>query len=70
MLANLLNKELEQMGHKMSIRRMFDMFQEAQQIISVFSLPNDKSIEKISYSRFKLVNKEYDRKYGLLKYLN
>ena len=70
MLTSLLNKELEQMGHKMSIHRMLDKFQEAQQVISVFASSNGRPTAKAAYSRFEGVTKEYADKYDLLKYLN
>ena len=71
MLATLLNKELEQMGHVVSINRMLDKFQEAQQVVSVFSTASGKKpVAKTAYSRFEGLAKEYDDKFGLLKYLN
>ena len=71
LLATLLNKELKQMSHNLSINRMLDKFQEAQQVVSVFSTANsNKPIVKTAYSRFDGVAKEYDEKYGLLKYIN
>jgi len=70
MLASLLNKELKQMGHNVSINRMLDKFQEAQQVVSVFnSASGKKPVVKTAYSRFDGITKEYDEKYGLLKYL-
>ena len=36
-LTCLLNKELEQMGHTISIHRMLDKFQEARQVVSVYT---------------------------------
>jgi transposase len=71
MLAALLNKELKQMGHDVSINRMLDKFQEAQQVISVFNPAGGKKpVVKTAYSRFEGIAKDYDEKYGLLKYLN
>jgi hypothetical protein len=69
-LTCLLNKELEQMGHKMSIRRMLDRFQEAQQVISVYASPGGKPVAKTAYSRSEGVSKEYADKYRLLEYLD
>jgi len=69
-LTCLLNKELEQMGHKMSIHRMLDTFQEAQQVISVYPSKKGKPTAKTSYSRFEGAAKEYAGKYKLLEYLN
>jgi hypothetical protein len=68
-LTSLLNKELEQMGHKMSIRRMLDTFQEAQQVISLYASPSGKPASTTAYSRFEGIAKEYADKYSLLKYL-
>jgi transposase len=70
MLSSLLNKELEQMGHKISIHHMLDKFQDAQQVVSIFASPSGKPMAKTSYSRFKGVTKEYAEKYDLLKYLD
>ena len=70
MLTSLLNKELEQMGYKMSIHRMLDKLKEAQQVISVFASSKGRPVAKAAYSRFEGVTKEYADKYDLLKYLN
>ena len=70
-LTCLLNKELEQMGHTISIHRMLDKFQEARQVVSVYTdTKNKKAISKTAYSRFDGIIKEYADKYDLLKYLN
>ena len=69
-LTCLLNKELELMGYKMSIRRMLDKFQEAQQVISVFANSGGNPTVKTAYSRFEGISKEYTEKYSLLEYLN
>ena len=70
MLTGLLNRELEQMGYKMSVHRMLDIFQEAKQVVSVFIAPNGKPVTKTAYSRFEGVTKEYAEKHGLLQYVN
>ena len=57
------------MGHKISIHRMLDMLQEAQQVVSVYISPGGKPITKIGYSRFEGIAKEYADKYNLLNYL-
>jgi transposase len=69
-LTCLLNKEVEQMGHKMSIRRMLDKFQVAQQVISVYASHRGKPTVTTAYSRLEGVSKEYADKYSLLKYLD
>ena len=69
-LTCLLKKELEQMGHVQSIRRMLDKLQEAQQVISVYATPGGKLAVKTAYSRFEGVSKEYADKYNLLEYLD
>jgi len=68
-LSCLLNKELEQMGYKLSIHRMLDTFQEAQQVVSVYASSKGKPMVKTSYSRFEGTAKEYAGKYDLLEYL-
>jgi transposase len=68
-LTCLLNKELENMGYKMSIRRMLDIFQCSQQVISVYSVPKGKPIAKTAYSRLDGVTKDYFNKHSLLKLL-
>ena len=64
MLVSLLNKEVEQMGQKMSIHRMLDKFGEAQQVITVFP----KAGNTITLSRLEGIVKDYVEKYGLMKY--
>jgi len=68
-LSSLLNKELEQMGHKISIRRMFDAFNDAQQVTSVFASKSGKLTTKTGYSRLDGIAKAYTEKYNLLDYL-
>jgi transposase len=68
-LSSLLNKELEQMGHKMSIRRMFDTFHDAQQVVSIFASSGGEPSTKTEYSRFDGIVKAYADKYNLLEYL-
>jgi Transposase len=68
-LSSLLNKELEQMGHKMSIRRMFDAFNDAQQVTSVFASLSGNLTTKTGYSRLEGIAKAYTEKYNLLEYL-
>lgn len=70
MLTCLLNKELDMMGHKMSIHRMLDQFQSSQQVTTVYVQSVDKPVVKNSYSRFDGIPKEYADKYRLLEYLN
>jgi len=70
LLASLLNKELEDMGHKVSIQHMLDMFQNAKQVISVYASPGGKPVIKTGYSRFDGIGKEYADKYKLLEYLS
>ena len=70
MLTSLLNKELEQMGHKLSIHRMLDLFQSTQQVVSVYVSSGGKPVIKTGYSRFEGIPKEYADKYHLLEYLS
>ena len=69
-LTNLLNKELEQMGHVMSVRRMLDAFQSVQQVISVYSIDKGKPTVKTAYSRLDGIVKEYADKYGLFEFVS
>ena len=68
-LSSLLSKELEEMGHKVSIRRMFDAFQDAQQVTSVYPSIKGSPTIKTGYSRFDGIAKAYADKYNLLEYL-
>lgn len=68
LLASLLNKEVEQLGEKMSIHRMLEQFGEAQQVITVFPKVGKKKTSEISFSRLNGIVKAYVEKYGLLKY--
>ncbi len=68
MLAALLNKEVGQMGQKMSIHRMLDRFGEAQQVVTVFPNAGKKKTSTITLSRLDGIVKDYVEKYGLLKY--
>jgi len=53
----------------MSIRRMLDVLQDAQQVVAVFPAEKNKVVTKVSYSRLEGVAKEYADKYNLLKYV-
>jgi len=68
-LSCLLNKELGQMGHEVSIRHMLDKFREAQQVMSVYKPVKGKPRIKTAYSRFEGMALEYSDKYGLLEYI-
>jgi transposase len=72
MLGSLLNKEVEQLGYKMSTNRMLDEFKLAQQVITVFSVydSNSKKAAITSFSRFEGMVKEYADKYNLEKYIS
>ena len=70
MLTCLLNKELDQMGHKLSIHKMLDLFHNTRQVISVYLQNDGKPVVKTSYSRFDGIPKEYAIKYRLLEYLS
>jgi len=70
LLSSLLNRELVEMGYKISIHRMLDNFQAVQQVITVF--PNDTSYDSnviISYSCLQGIAKDYIEKYNLLQYI-
>jgi hypothetical protein len=49
---------------------MLDKFQEAQQVISIYTSPRGKPTAKTAYSRLEGVSKEYADKYTLLDYLD
>jgi len=68
-LACLMNKELGEMGHEVSIRRMLDEFRSAQQVMSVYRANRGKPTIKTAYSRFEGMALEYSDKYGLLDYV-
>ena len=68
MLASLLIKELDLMGHKININRMLDMFQNAQKVTSVYASSDGKPVVKTGYSRFEGIPKEYADKFQLLEY--
>jgi transposase len=59
LLASLLNKELEIMGHKMSIRAMLDSFADVQQVVSLFSSSDVDFYACTSYSRLEGIPKLY-----------
>ena len=69
-LASLLNKELDLMGHDLSVHRMLDLFQSAQQVVSIFASPDGKPVPKISYSRLDGLVMDYVSKYHLLSYFS
>jgi len=65
LLSNLLNRELENMGHKVSVHQMLESFQAVQQVITIFS--DDSRI--ISYSGLQGIPKVYIDKFNLLHYV-
>jgi transposase len=67
-LCSILNKELAQMGHTMSIHAMLDMFQEVQLVVTIFLLSARKKTRRLSFSRLSGPAKDYIDEYGLLKY--
>jgi len=70
LLASLMNRELANMGYKMSMHQMLDCFQAVQQVITVF--PKSASFDNnvaISYSGLQGVANEYIEKFNLLQYL-
>jgi transposase len=69
MLASLLNKEIEEMGYKMSINRMIDVFKRAQQVITVFPAGEKKKVAISSFTCFEEMVKEYIEKHKLKKYV-
>jgi transposase len=68
LLAGLLNKELDKMGHKVSIHSMLDYFQHVQQVITYFPAERGKKRRCISsFSGLDGYVKEYIEKYELTK---
>jgi transposase len=67
-LAALLNKEVEALGEKISVHRMLDKFQDAQQVITVYPGTGKKKVIKFSFSRLDGIVKDYVEKYNLKKY--
>jgi len=68
MLCGVLNRELESMGHKMSINAMLDMLMDVQQVITVFPVKGKKHISKSSFSRLEGEAKTIVEGLGLMKY--
>ena len=68
LLAGLLNRELEDMSHKVSVHKMLDDFQSVEQVATYF--PGNKKGNRCvySFSRLQGYAKEYIEKYGLTKY--
>jgi transposase len=68
LLSGLLNRELKDMGYKVSIQKMLDDFQSIEQVITYF--PGNKKGKRCicSFSRLQGYAKEYIEKYGLTKY--
>lgn len=67
LLCSILNKEIEKLGHNMSIQQMLENLHDVQQVITVFPQKN-KSIRKSSFSRFNGTAKEIVEKLDLLRY--
>jgi transposase len=69
MLCSILNKEIENIGYKMSINAMLDMLNEVQQVITVFpQRKGKKHINKSSFSNLEGTAKIIIEKLDLLKY--
>ena len=67
-LCSVLNRELEDMGYKMSINSMINCLMEVQQVITVFSQSGKKQVSKSSLSRLDGMAKTIIENLGLLKY--
>jgi transposase len=68
MLSNVLNREIEGMGYKMSVKEMLGMLSEVQQVITVFPQRGKKHISKSSFSRLNGVAKDIIDKFDLMKH--
>jgi transposase len=67
-LCGVLQKEMEELGNKMSIHKMLDTLGETRQVITVFPKIGNKQVSKSSFSNFEGVAKKYIDKYGLTKH--
>ena len=67
LLASLLSKELEEMGHKVSVHKMLEEFQDIRQIITVFSHKGKKKHNISSFTSMEGFTKDYIDKYDLTK---
>jgi transposase len=68
LLTSLLNRELEEIGHKSSIHKMLDNFQSVQQVITYFPSNAKKQRCVYSFSGLEDHSLEYIKKYDLTKY--
>jgi hypothetical protein len=68
LLTSLLNKELEQMGHRVSIRKMLDEFQDVRQVITVFPSKDNKKQQVSSFTCMEGFVKEYIDRVGLINF--
>jgi transposase len=68
LLSSLFNRELEDMGYKVSVHKMLDDFQSVEQVVTYF--PDNKKGKRCTYSFSRLQGyaKEYIEKYDLIKY--
>ena len=70
LLSSLLNRELQDMGYRISIHRMLEIFQSAQQVITVFPENNTYGKQVVtSYSGLEGIVKLYIEKHNLLQYI-
>jgi transposase len=67
LLASLVNKELEKMGHKLSVHKMLDEFQDVRQVITIFPLKGTKKHNVSSFTKMEGFVKEYINKCDLTK---
>ena len=67
LIVSLLNRELEEMGYKMSVDRMLDSFQLVRQVITYFSIDGKKK-RVSSFSDMDGFVKEYIDKYNLKQF--
>lgn len=67
LLVSLVNKELGEMGYKISVHKMLEEFQDIRQIITVFPAQGNKKHKVSSFTGMEGFVKEYIDKYDLKK---
>jgi transposase len=70
MLCNVLNRELELMGYRMSVNHMIDMLNLVKEIKMTFVISDKKTVDKTSVCNYEGISKQYFEKYRLMRYLS
>jgi transposase len=69
LLASVLNKEFDDLGHSMSINHMIDILNQVKRVQMTFKVTEKKEVKKSSIAKLSQPVKEYFDKYGVLDYL-